>query len=577
MVYASWMNQAADGHFFMDNRFAVDPQPGLTVNLYFFVLGLVSKLFGIGWTCALARAALSFCFVLLLHRFLRRIQGSEFFVRTALILTVFGGGLGFLVWHNFGEAIVRPTHDSLNAALLGRLPTDVWQPEAFVFPSMLVNGLFVFALCLILLIFGTILDSRESWKPVPLGFCAAFLLMNTHSYDVLLVVFVLFAFLCAQVFSGQIKAAWLGRGLAILSGTVIPAIWFLYVLKSDPVFQARAATETFSPNFRQIVFGYGLLLALGIAGFALRGSEGWKARRWIGLVLVALLTGAAWIFSADHVSGYWMGWPAWIGIFVVGCGACALLATESPGRNLVQAWAIVGLAAPYFPMLFQRKLSMGLAVPWAILASLALVEILEGRARTLRSLVAAAVGVLVCATSFRWIIRELDYIHINVARTTLQPVFFDSEVRKILEALRSLPGRNVVVAMPGISGSLMESGDPVPELFGPPLMPDLNPLAAGYGLAYAYAGHWSETPDYLSRRRIALRLFLGRTPEEERFRILTEIGATHLIAPVPEAFSSLTDNGRPLIEDMRPYGKTLAGGKRFVLIELARPGGAIGD
>src|SRR5665213_3528558 len=44
MVYAAWMRQAMDGHFFFDNRFTTQAQPGLTVHVYFFLLGLIAKL-----------------------------------------------------------------------------------------------------------------------------------------------------------------------------------------------------------------------------------------------------------------------------------------------------------------------------------------------------------------------------------------------------------------------------------------------------------------------------------------------------------------------------------------------------
>mgnify|MGYP006184294005 CR=1 FL=1 len=41
-----------------------------------------------------------------------------------------------------------------------------WQPEGFVFPSMLTTSLFMASLCLILVIFTSFLDARKSWKPV---------------------------------------------------------------------------------------------------------------------------------------------------------------------------------------------------------------------------------------------------------------------------------------------------------------------------------------------------------------------------------------------------------------------------
>src|ERR1019366_5439718 len=47
MVSSAWMRQAMDGRFLMDNRFTTGAQPRLTINLYFFVLGIVAKVTGI--------------------------------------------------------------------------------------------------------------------------------------------------------------------------------------------------------------------------------------------------------------------------------------------------------------------------------------------------------------------------------------------------------------------------------------------------------------------------------------------------------------------------------------------------
>src|SRR5579885_2753146 len=43
MVYAAWMRQAMDGRVLFDNRFTTDAQPGLTIHLYFLVLGWIAK------------------------------------------------------------------------------------------------------------------------------------------------------------------------------------------------------------------------------------------------------------------------------------------------------------------------------------------------------------------------------------------------------------------------------------------------------------------------------------------------------------------------------------------------------
>src|SRR5579862_2118058 len=98
MVYAAWMRQAMNGHFFLDNRFAVDAQPGLTVNLYFFVLGLFAKVVGIPWAAALARFVFAGLFVLLLNKLIGLITNNAAYRYLALVIACVGAGFGFLAW-----------------------------------------------------------------------------------------------------------------------------------------------------------------------------------------------------------------------------------------------------------------------------------------------------------------------------------------------------------------------------------------------------------------------------------------------------------------------------------------------
>ncbi len=65
MVYAAWTHQAMSGHFFFDNRFTTDSQPGLTIHLYFFLLGQIARVIGITYAANLARILLSLGFICL--------------------------------------------------------------------------------------------------------------------------------------------------------------------------------------------------------------------------------------------------------------------------------------------------------------------------------------------------------------------------------------------------------------------------------------------------------------------------------------------------------------------------------
>jgi hypothetical protein len=573
MVYAAWMRQAQDGRLLMDNRFTTDAQPGLTVHLYFFVLGLISKLTGIVWATVLAKAGLSALFVALTAKLLASARANALWMKLGLLFAVFGSGLGFAVWHKFGEAIVRETIPGLNPLLLGRLPTDVWQPEGYVFSSMLTNSLFMAALCLIAGVSIAILQARDNWKSVGWGALCTALLMNIHSYDVLILLLVAIGFIGASFAAGQMTGAWLSRGAVIFLGALPPALWFLHVLNQDAVFQARAATETYSPNFRQVVLGY---LPLIVA--AIIGNVPWKGQRnlrqLIGFGLFSLLAAALFIAAANHTEGYFLRPATFAVALVAAIAAVALVAEECPTRNWLWAWAMVGLVAPYFPALFQRKLAMGLSLPWAILAAWGLVKWFEGAERGRRNLILAFVSAVCCGTSFLWLQRELLFIRDNVSRTTVHALYLSSNVTAILDKLNAEPGKKVVLAMPGAPlAAFGPDGKPIPDEFQSPYLPDLNPIASGFTGAYTYAGHWSETPYYStkqpdgspSRRDEAVMFFTRNWGDDQRRAFLDAKGITHLIAPVPSSVPLLQEQG---LVDVSNLGTIEIDGPQFRLIRV---------
>ena len=562
MVYAAWMRQAMDGHFLMDNRFTTDAQPGLTIHLYFFVLGLFAKLLGIPLTANLARIALSGAFVFLLYRLVRRLRESIFFTKLAIAIGVVGGGLGFLVWQSFGVLIDQNPAPPLAGLLLGRLPNDVWQPEGFVFPSMLTSGLFMASLCLILLSITAYLDASTRPKSVLIGALALGLLMNIHSYDVLLIALTMVGFAACAISQKQLTAVWIKRIVFITIGVLPAALWFVYVLKNDPVFQARAATETFSPNFRAIFFGYLPLMILALVGLVsrarLRGPKG-----LVGLALVVGLLGAMFILAAGHPDGYFVTLPGWMALMVVAVTATVLLAEDNPAYNMILAWSLIGLVAIYFPGLFQRKLTMGLSIPWALLSAYGIETILQGQERNGRNLVTVLCLIFVSASSLRWFSRDLEFIRLNVSNTTVHPVYLTADAQNIVQYLNTVPGRRVVAAWPGQpSPNMDEKGERIPDSFASPVMPDLNPILAGLTGSYTYAGHWSETPNYNQRRSTLSKLLINSDPIDQKRTAFANLGIQYLVAPVPEAF------GGGSIPDLSTLGETVVDGSQFRLIKL---------
>ncbi len=566
MVYSAWMRQAMDGHLFFDNRFTTDHQPGLTVHVYFFVLGLVAKVIGIPLAATLSRLGFSALFIVLLTGLLRRLQWKPETTRMATVFVIIGGGIGFIVWHTFGVAIVKSAPPFLSTLLGGLLPTDVWQPEGFVFPSMLVNGLFMVSLCLILTTIKCILDAKDSWKPVPSGAISIGLLMNIHSYDVLLIALVMIGFLAASFARKQVTVPWLLRSGVIVAGVIPAALWFLYVLKNDPVFQARALTDTPSANFKAVLFGYILLIVPALVGLTGRPTENARERtnRLIGVALASALIIGLYVLAMGSKEKYFLDLSGWLVAMILALVAVVLLSEDNPTINLFVSWAIVGTVAIYFPGHFQRKISMGLSIPWAVLAAYGIESMLRKQVGSTKALATALATLILGATSLRWLAREFQLIQGNTSNTTVETVYLDPESKKILDYLDNLGGKHVLLAPPGIpSGAFAQGTQENGGVSLTPLLGDLNPIASGLTGIYTYAGHWSETPDYNKRRTVLTKLYFGKLSDTQRSELIARTGADYVVAvgqdvlPIP-------------IYDFRTLGEVVVSGTKFNLVHLKK-------
>lgn len=557
MVYAAWMRQAMDGQFFFDNRFTFDQQPGQTVHLYFLVLGWIAKFLGLAGAETLVRVLGSFALVRLITEVAARTKASLFQAKLGTVISVLGGGLGFLVWHQFGNRIV--SNGTAFAALFGGMQsTDTWQTEGFVFPSMLTTSLFVVSLCLVLTIFIAVYESRNSWKAATYGIPAFALLMNFHSYDVLLIALVLVGLAVASWTHKQLSATWIMRVFAMALGIIPAALWFVHVLKIDPVFQARAATPTYMAIFKPFLMGYLPVTLLAIGAWLRRAIPTKTPLAALGLLALLLLGFAT---AGPTQDAYWMTWMAWGAGFLAAIAlVSALSSDEDPMLNLIIAWAIIGFLAPYFPAMFQRKLAAGLMIPWGLLAAYGVTSLTRQLDRQPRNLVTLFAGILLCGGSILWVQREFGFIRDNVSRTTVQPAFLTSDIQAIVKAMSDPAGAHPrVLAIPGQPGPTEN-----PDRFNTPYIPDINPLLSGLAGAYTYAGHWSETPDYPTRRNNALKVFLNATPRDEVNALLNEINPDVIIGPNPQSYPGLP------IRDVRELGTLVYEGNQFLVVRRSR-------
>ena len=565
MVYSAWMRQAMEGHFFMDNRLTTDVQPGITVHVYFFVLGLLAKALGIPAASVASRLFFTGLFVSILFKLTERLGWKPEVQRLACIMTVFGGGIGFLVWHTFGQVIVNQAPAPISDLLGGLLPIDVWQPEGFVFPSMLSNGLFMVSLCLILQTFTSILEARDGWKPVIFGAISIGILMNIHSYDALLIALVMVGFLATAIYQKVATIDWIAKAILIGAGAAPAAFWFVKVLKVDTVFQARAQTDTATANFKAVLFGYILLIIPALIGLANRpaSDDSTKKRRLAGAGLAVLLIAGMYVAAFNSKDRYFLDATGWGLSMLVAVASTVLLCDENDTLNLFIAWALIGTTAIYFPGLFQRKLTMGLSIPWAVLAAYGIHALVAKQDRAIRTLATVLAVVVTSATSIRWLSRELFLIKSNASNTSVQALYLEPDVVKILDYLNKQTGRHVFVAPPGVPSVAFQNhtqeggSDPIT-----PIIPDLNPIASGLTGVYTYAGHWSETPNYNKRRSLLTKLYYGKVSDGERRSILHQIKADYML--VLEANPNLPI---PTIKQSA-MGETVVKGTRYSLIHV---------
>lgn len=558
-VYAAWAKQAQEGKVLFENRFTTDPQPGLTFQAYFLLIGNLAKFTGIPVAMHIGRVLFGLLFLFALYRLVCRLSQSSFARGVMFSTAIFGAGTGYLYW----------------ARYLGDLgmnrPIDVWQPEAFTFPSLMTNGLFCAALWLIVVFWNSLLDARHSAKAVIPGFLAVLVLTNIHTYDTLTIGIVGVGFLASQMAAKNVTGAWLVRAGIMAAGALPSLAWFLYVRSKDPVFAARAETVTTSPSLYNVLVGYGPLLLLALLAFFIgryrketgeSPGYGHTACTMLAALLIALVIIQA--QSSYSPEQPWLGAIPWLLLAVVGAFLCAWLRPEVPAYGLMFAWIVMGLIALYYPGLFQRKLAMGLSIPIGLMAGASIAWLLERVQEQSRASAAVLAVLVLSITSLRWIERDLYMVRDNVTNT-LHLVFWPAEVKQMLDVLQNeaAPGA-VVIAPPGLWRKEIvhsETGGTHEEFQID--IPDLNPVLSGWGGVRTYAGHWSETPNYGERRAELLRNVIateegGATPDR----------LDEFIRKVKADYVVITTDGRSARGSLTDFGGRLVYGSLFALYRI---------
>jgi hypothetical protein len=328
--YLAKMRQGAEGAWLFHVVFTPEPHPGALLFPFHLMLGRIAAMVAgsdltatMVWVYHLARLVFGFGLVLTLYRFFSSFTGRVTVRRMALLITVFGGGLGWLLV-------------SLGAReWLGSLPLDFILPEGFTF--LVLFGFPHIALARTLLLWG-ILFLLRAWEVLP------------------------------QEQPGVASGS--SRSAGIRSAAASGAVWLVMGL-IVPFYVAVAWAVT------------GVLwLALAIRRRRLVWRQAWLAAL-VGLVSSPAVVYSTIVFSSHEVYETWfaqnlIGSPHPLH-YLAAFGVPLVLAIPALGnawRDRANAtWALLAwvIAVPllvYLPVNVQRRLAEGVQVPLSLLAAL---------------------------------------------------------------------------------------------------------------------------------------------------------------------------------------------------------------
>lgn len=471
-VHLAWIRQAREGRVFLRNEYTHEPHEGRFFNAFMLGLGRLARLLHASPYQVFQGARLAFGFLLLVATYVcvAAFTANRRHRQLAFLLTATSSGLGWLyVGLTRGQGALDPVD----------VPPGLTMPEAITFLTVYLHPLFSFSALLLvvsLTLAARSLERRRLRLAVAAGL-TALVLANSHTYDIL----PLYAVLGLWVMGRALwQRRWVWREWAALSLVMLfsaPAVGYqAHLIQSDPLYAAKAYTETLSPPLRTYLLSYGLLIPLALGGSYVLVRR--KQQR--------------------------------LGLFLV--------------------WAVVGFILVYLPVAFQRKMAEGLHVPLCVLAALGLSR---GSARLAAALAALGartqrrmrqrmrpwrrglltLGVLALMPSNAFFVwangHDLLTNNTDPERRTLPPYYLDEAEYQCFQWLqRHSEPDALILCVPQL-------GSYIPPLIG----------------RRVYLGHWAETIRFADKIEQFRRFLDEETNATWKERFLRDNGIDYLLLP----------------------------------------------
>jgi hypothetical protein len=453
--YWSWVTESRHA-LFISNTMTPEPNPAVFMNPMMWALARLQTALGLSFPALFQawRIVAVLALVGALVLFLRAAVPEPAQRKTALWLSLFGAGFG---WILVAWKVARRLPDV-------PFPADLYTIEPNTFWGLLSYP--YIALAQGLLLFSVLLVWRAHRRPGVTAFLlagvASLALALVHAYDLIILYAVVAAFGCALLLRDRrLPMPLLGAGVTVAVFSAPMALYFRSLTANDPLWRSILAQYSnagvWTPPHVHLLVLMGLPLVLAAAALARRGPRTDEAL-------------------------------------------------------LVSAWAVVGLALIYLPVVFQIKMLGGWQFPLAILAAktwhgTAAPAAARGLTRSLGAATAERVArvallLIVIPTNvclYAWRFVEL--------RRQAAPYYLLQDEAAALDWLaRNATPEDVVLA---------------PEIIGQ--------FVPNYGQTRAYLAHWAMTNRYHERVTRVKAFFTPNMADEWRADVMKGEGVTMVL------------------------------------------------
>lgn len=308
-VYYAYIEQGRLGHIFMYDAFTSEPQRAILWQPVWWAVGLLARLFHLStvWAFALARWASIPLLLSVLWWAVRWISPDQLHRRVSLGLATFGAGVGGIIIMIWPHWVDFSTRTS----------PDLWVSEAYIVLSALTNAHFLLVTTGLLFTMVSVERAAEEglWRRIGWAGLVLLITLSIHPFHAMTLILLWSMMTAARwIRSKRFPAAYVQRWMAALFMASPALIYYGLQLLTDPLVAGRAAQNiNLMTSPIRTVIGLGLFVPLAILGY--KRHRGHDKQLWLAV------------------------------------------------------WAAAALIAVYLPVSFQRRLSQGMIIPFALLSA----------------------------------------------------------------------------------------------------------------------------------------------------------------------------------------------------------------